>query len=474
MAKKQAKRSVNKNLKRVPCGEDFSVKQKSGAVFIEGYANRATVDRGDEVIATDAWELDNFKNNPVILFNHGMDKLGGIPVGKAVAVTPTDEGLHLQVRISNSKTPEITMIRDLVEERILRAFSVGFEPKETDTVEIEGKSVRMITKAELFETSIVGIPMNQDSLFELSEKALATKSIHEIKKEYLEVSGCKKAAQIEDKLGLVDDRKNAIEAIAEDLGLETLDLLDILAGKGEITDEIVEAVESHVSESVKEMGGDEDEEEDDEEEKDEKSEHSEEDDEESDPDEDKRKDFQECVSSKIPKLIDEGKDRDEAVAVAISMCQEEGKCSLTPEGKLAAYRECFSALDEDREVALGADIDFVKDQEEAETKQAVDESQPPSEAIQTEPQAEQFGSPFLEAQKQTNVLLGSLINEMQGLGAKLDQVLAGQAKAEENTSDEEEKEDPDEEMDDQEKQALVDYGKKRLENLSQRLKNLGC
>lgn len=40
--------------------------------------------------------------------------------------------------------------------------------------------------------------------------------------------------------------------------------------------------------------------------------------------------FEQCVSAKIPKLIDEGKPQDQAVAIAISMCREEGKCSIQP------------------------------------------------------------------------------------------------------------------------------------------------
>jgi len=49
-----------------------------------------------------------------------------------------------------------------------------------------------------------------------------------------------------------------------------------------------------------------------------------------DPSDDK-KDFQECVNSKVPKLLEEGVERDQAIAQAISMCETEGKCSATPE-----------------------------------------------------------------------------------------------------------------------------------------------
>jgi hypothetical protein len=172
-----------------------------------------------------------------------MDTLGGTPVGKATQVSPTEDGLFIKVRLSNSKAPAIQMVRDLVQERILKAFSVGFEAKETDSVEIDGKSIHKITKAELFEVSIVGIPMNQDSVFELSEKALSTKSLHEIKTAVLEAKGATKALEIERRFVDKDDRAEIISSVAKELEIEVDDLKDMLAGDAEITDAVAEAFE---------------------------------------------------------------------------------------------------------------------------------------------------------------------------------------------------------------------------------------
>jgi HK97 family phage prohead protease len=41
-----------------------------------------------------------------------------------------------------------------------------------------------------------------------------------------------------------------------------------------------------------------------------------------------KSEFQECVAAKIPKLIEEGKPQDEAVAIAMAMCRDEGKCAV--------------------------------------------------------------------------------------------------------------------------------------------------
>ena len=70
----------------------FSIKDihtDGGETVIEGWANKAVVDRGKDFIGKSAWDLTNFEKNPVILFNHDKDK----PIGKALGVEATDDGL---------------------------------------------------------------------------------------------------------------------------------------------------------------------------------------------------------------------------------------------------------------------------------------------------------------------------------------------------------------------------------------------
>ena len=492
-------KKTNQNLKKLPCSEEFQIKQGGGeAVFIEGFANKATIDRGDEIIATDAWDLDNFKKNPVILFNHGLDTLGGTPVGRATHVKETDDGLFIKVRMSNSQAPGISMVRDLVEERILKAFSVGFDPKETDSLDVDGKTVRKITKAELFEVSIVGVPMNQDSVFELSPKMLESQSMHQIKSAYLKARGSVKALEIENTFVDGQDRKATIEQVAEKLGIEVLDVKDMLAGNEEVSEEVyeafigdtkskdppaektleeelaeakaqVEALEAKLAEKTAGSEDDEDkEDEDDDEMKSEDGEGSAE------------KDFQECVNSKVPKLINEGKERDEAVAQAIAMCQEEGKCTLPEESKEAVYAACFSAADgwdpegeKAFEIQLPEGFKFIP--EEAQ-KQEGDGSQPPN-PIDTDVKQDDFGSPFLDAAKQTNVLLGTLISEIQTLRSEM----ASQTRSEDLDLEEDKSKESDSEADgdgeikssEDQTKSTEDYASKLILDIDEKLKSLG-
>lgn len=508
------------DLKKKSCPEAFSVKDSSGGTFIEGFANKATVDRGDEIIKPDAWELDNFKRNPIILFNHGMDTLGGTPVGKATEIRMTDGGLFLKVKMSGSQAPGIKMVRDLVEERILKAFSVGFNPKQTDTVNIDGKDVKQISKAELFEVSIVGVPMNQDSLFDLSAKSLSTKSFHQLKGDILKAKKADAAVAIEEQLGACASRKDAMALVAKAQKLEMIELLDMLAGDKEIPKAVAEAftaaikavdLQQTLQEALASLadGAEEasvmaallskltpDQEDTDEEAAPAKEQDSaeadageegeteiekeaaestedppakeEEGDDAAGEDAQRKADFQKCVNEKVPALIQEGMDQDQAVAAAISQCQESGKCQLTPASKQAVFKAYFEKLGDGEtavdltDVALGV-IEF----------KAVDEStqseQPPTTAIQTSSSEDSFGSPYLEGQKQTNVLLGALINEIQKLSNKLDGMSQqSSVPLKEDTTGQEDSADTDDN-----KFAATEHAEKRLDSLNQRLKNLG-
>ena len=122
-----------------------------GTIKIQGYASTNDTDRAGDVIEKDAWlqgGLDNFKNNPILLFNHDYNS----PIGKATGLEVTDRGLKIDGIISKSAGK----IADMVKEGILGAFSVGFRVKDADYIE-ETDGLR-IKDAELFEVSVVSVP----------------------------------------------------------------------------------------------------------------------------------------------------------------------------------------------------------------------------------------------------------------------------------------------------------------------------
>lgn len=207
---------------------NFSIKDVSmdgTDTVIEGWANKAVVDRGKDYIGKKAWDLTNFEKNPVILFNHDKEK----PIGKALGVEATDEGLYIKARISKSKDPMVSYVRDLIKEGILNAFSVGFDAKQEGK---DSKGVNEITQAELYEVSVVSLPMNQDSIFTLTTKDFKkVKTYKEARHLVMTAKGAEIAAGL---LEAIDAKKGDASAIcglvAEMSGASLEDVKAALAG----------------------------------------------------------------------------------------------------------------------------------------------------------------------------------------------------------------------------------------------------
>lgn len=128
---------------------------------ITGYASTGDRDRVGDVIVPDAWTkggLDNFKKNPIILFNHNYDE----PIGRATEIEVDNKGLKLTAVISKS-SPQYGLIKD----GTLATFSVGFMVRDADyDKNVDGF---IIKDAELLETSVVTVPCNQNACFSVAK-----------------------------------------------------------------------------------------------------------------------------------------------------------------------------------------------------------------------------------------------------------------------------------------------------------------
>ena len=143
------------------CAFNAVEKQSDGSVKIKGMANTVTTDRVGDTIVPEAWKrggLNNYRKNPIILFNHNYDT----PIGKGTKVEGIEDGLYLEATISGN-TRESGLIKD----GVLKAFSVGFIIKEADYIEETG-GLRILD-VELLEVSVVSVPANPNSLFSVSK-----------------------------------------------------------------------------------------------------------------------------------------------------------------------------------------------------------------------------------------------------------------------------------------------------------------
>jgi HK97 family phage prohead protease/HK97 family phage major capsid protein len=133
------------------------VSEGNGLEFV---LSDATPDRMGDVIEAEGWDLENFKKNPVALFNHRSD----FPIGTWRNLRTVNGALRGHLQLAKKGTSaRINEIISLVEQNVLRAVSVGFVPKQSEPLTKNGDGLRF-KRTELVETSLVAIPANPNAL----------------------------------------------------------------------------------------------------------------------------------------------------------------------------------------------------------------------------------------------------------------------------------------------------------------------
>lgn len=117
-----------------------------------------SVDRMGDVIRASGWDLSSFKSNPIALMGHSHEHILGVWENVRI------EGKRLMgtLKLANPGTsPLIDTVRSLLEQRVLRAVSVGFQPIEANPRKGGGYEY---TKSSLHEVSVVAVPANPNAL----------------------------------------------------------------------------------------------------------------------------------------------------------------------------------------------------------------------------------------------------------------------------------------------------------------------
>jgi HK97 family phage prohead protease len=140
-----------------------------------------SVDRDGDVVLPKGLDMTDYNKNPVVMVAHDTSSL---PVGVARPITRTANGI--QAKVMFAKRPEThpdgaewraDTILSLFQQKVLRAFSIGFQIDESRPAEQKdmgrfGDGVRrIISKWRLIEVSVVPVPANQDALAMAVSKA---------------------------------------------------------------------------------------------------------------------------------------------------------------------------------------------------------------------------------------------------------------------------------------------------------------
>jgi HK97 family phage prohead protease len=135
----------------------------------------SALDRYNDIVQPGGVMLDNYKGNPVVLFNH--NSTSELPIGKNLDIYAEGDGLVGITQI-HSLTSLAADVLKLLKGGFLKATSIGFIPlgwldrTPNDDEKLYpswfGETVREYTKWEMLEYSIVNIPANPTALIQNS------------------------------------------------------------------------------------------------------------------------------------------------------------------------------------------------------------------------------------------------------------------------------------------------------------------
>jgi uncharacterized protein len=128
------------------------------------------IDRHGDIVRMSGANLDAFKKNPVVLYQHNSN---AAPIGRAVDIELRANQIVAEVEF-HGKTEESRLVRDLVELGYMRTVSIGFVPRkitERNATDVEKAKLPAwrdtITEFEswdLLEFSVVTIPANPEAI----------------------------------------------------------------------------------------------------------------------------------------------------------------------------------------------------------------------------------------------------------------------------------------------------------------------
>ena len=133
-----------------------------------------SIDRGGEKMTVKKIKTNNYKKNPIVLFQHNS---WSMPIGKSIKEeiqTANDGSLMLVSHlVFNETDEEVLKIKQAVDGGFLNASSIGFTALkkpifEVPPVELQEKfrEIKVWQEVELLEWSVVTIPMNQDAILQ--------------------------------------------------------------------------------------------------------------------------------------------------------------------------------------------------------------------------------------------------------------------------------------------------------------------
>ncbi len=138
------------------------------APMMDFIATDETLDRYNELIKLNGWDIKNYLANPVVPDCHDYSSIARI-LGRSVSLTISDKMVNrVEFCLDN---PLGNMAYKMAKGQFIKSESVGFIPLEWTNGNEKGQPDRTYTKAELLEISLVVVPANPGATIGLAVKS---------------------------------------------------------------------------------------------------------------------------------------------------------------------------------------------------------------------------------------------------------------------------------------------------------------
>jgi len=130
-------------------------------------ASDETLDSHGTIIKAGGWDLQRYSKNPVLIWSHKASGFLTEPEPEDVLGTAkaSVSGDSLVADLNfDMESPKAAEVYRKMKNKVIRALSVGFRPREWHYEDRGDREIMVITKAELAEISVVPIPSNPNTL----------------------------------------------------------------------------------------------------------------------------------------------------------------------------------------------------------------------------------------------------------------------------------------------------------------------
>lgn len=134
----------------------------------------ADIDRDNDTISVDGWDVTEFQRNPVGLWQHGSEMIGCAPVAKVIDIGPDAGSLKAAFEFQPPDMPIVGDWAEMIYRSLMTGFlsatSVGFMPLEWDIADDRDDGGMQypvnFRRQRLMEISVVAVPSNPYALLE--------------------------------------------------------------------------------------------------------------------------------------------------------------------------------------------------------------------------------------------------------------------------------------------------------------------